>query len=361
MRAKAILAIMILATCISVTEAAGKKSKVAAPKKNILVEVAQSKRQWTGVAVSKEGRIFVNYPRWSNDVPVSVAELKGNQVIPYPDGSWNQWKAGQYPKKQWVCVQSVYVDGKNNLWVLDPASPHMKGVVADGPKLVKFDLNTNMPMQTYSFDRTVAPEKSYLNDVRIDLQHNIAYITDSGLGAIVVLNLADGTARRLLADHPSTKAEDTKIVINGQTWERDGKNPKINSDGIALDPRNQTLYYQALTGRTLYSVPVAALLDKKLTPEQLGQKVTKVTPNVVVDGIEFGVDGKLYLSSIEDYSIKRLALPSKRIEGVMNDARLVWPDSFARGSGSSMYVTTSQIHLGPNPASPYRVFKFTAK
>jgi sugar lactone lactonase YvrE len=237
----------------------------------------------------------------------------------------------------------------------------MKGVVADGPKLVKFDLNTNMPMQTYSFDRTVAPEKSYLNDVRIDLLHNIAYITDSGLGAIVVLNLADGTARRLLADHPSTKAEDTKIVINGQTWERDGKNPKINSDGIALDPRNQTLYYQALTGRTLYSVPVAALLDKKLTPEQLGQKVTKVTPNVVVDGIEFGVDGKLYLSSIEDYSIKRLALPSKRIEGVMNDARLVWPDSFARGSGSSMYVTTSQIHLGPNPASPYRVFKFTAK
>lgn len=29
-----------------------------------LVEVAQSDRQWTGVAVSKEGRIFVNYPRW---------------------------------------------------------------------------------------------------------------------------------------------------------------------------------------------------------------------------------------------------------------------------------------------------------
>jgi sugar lactone lactonase YvrE len=286
---------LLLATCLS---AEAKKATTAAAKKNVLVEVAQSKRQWTGVAVSKEGRIFVNYPRWSKDVPVSVAELKGNQVIPFPGGNWNQWKPGDNAKTHWVCVQSVYVDAKNNLWVLDPASPEMKGVVEGGPKLIKFDLASNGPGQVYSFDRSIAPEKSYLNDVRIDLAHNYAYITDSGLGAIVVLNLADGTARRLLADHPSTKAEDTKIVVNGQTWIRDGKPPKINSDGIALDPKNENLYYQALTGRTLYSVPVSALLDKRLTPDQLAQKVIKVTPNVAVVGFEFGGYVKIYLSSI---------------------------------------------------------------
>lgn len=50
-----------------------------------LGEVARSKRQWTGVAVSDSGRIFVNYPRWSDDVPVSVAELKNDKPVPYPD------------------------------------------------------------------------------------------------------------------------------------------------------------------------------------------------------------------------------------------------------------------------------------
>ena len=29
-----------------------------------LVEVARSDRQWTGIAVARDGRIFVNYPRW---------------------------------------------------------------------------------------------------------------------------------------------------------------------------------------------------------------------------------------------------------------------------------------------------------
>ncbi len=30
-----------------------------------LKEIARSDKLWTGVAVSREGRIFVNYPRWS--------------------------------------------------------------------------------------------------------------------------------------------------------------------------------------------------------------------------------------------------------------------------------------------------------
>ena len=32
-------------------------------------------RQATGVAVSPTGRVFVNFPRWEQDVPISVAEV----------------------------------------------------------------------------------------------------------------------------------------------------------------------------------------------------------------------------------------------------------------------------------------------
>ncbi|MFW8449875.1 gluconolaconase, partial [Klebsiella pneumoniae] len=38
----------------------------------------------TGVTVTETGRIFVNFPRWGDDVPFTVAEVKGNQLVPYP-------------------------------------------------------------------------------------------------------------------------------------------------------------------------------------------------------------------------------------------------------------------------------------
>ena len=40
--------------------------------------------QITGVAVSKEGRMFVNLPRWTRDVPISVAEVVDGKLKAFP-------------------------------------------------------------------------------------------------------------------------------------------------------------------------------------------------------------------------------------------------------------------------------------
>jgi hypothetical protein len=40
-----------------------------------LQQAAQFEHQVTGVTVSEQGRIFVNFPRWTEDSPVSVAEV----------------------------------------------------------------------------------------------------------------------------------------------------------------------------------------------------------------------------------------------------------------------------------------------
>lgn len=40
-----------------------------------LRQAAQFEHQVTGVTVSERGRIFVNFPRWTEDPPVSVAEV----------------------------------------------------------------------------------------------------------------------------------------------------------------------------------------------------------------------------------------------------------------------------------------------
>ena len=93
-----------------------------------LMPVATFDHQVTGVAVTADGRRFVNFPRWTDDAPLSVAEVMPNGTLrPYPDAKWNSWrnaKANELPVGEYfVCVQSVVPDGHGNLWVVDPGAP----------------------------------------------------------------------------------------------------------------------------------------------------------------------------------------------------------------------------------------------
>ncbi|MXQ14834.1 hypothetical protein GR328_25990 [Microvirga makkahensis] len=45
------------------------------PSPQVFEQVATFEHQVTGVAVSQDGRIFVSFPRWTEDAPVSVAEV----------------------------------------------------------------------------------------------------------------------------------------------------------------------------------------------------------------------------------------------------------------------------------------------
>ena len=54
----------------------------------------------------------------------------------------------------------------------------------------------------------------------------------------MVVDLKTGQARRLLADHPSTKVEPgTEIVVDGMKIidPKTGKTPEFHADGIAFD------------------------------------------------------------------------------------------------------------------------------
>jgi sugar lactone lactonase YvrE len=316
-----------------------------------LEEAASNSRQWTGVAVSRQGRVFVNFPRWSADVPVSVGELnEDGSVVPYPDESYNGWQAGDESGERFVCVQSVYVDRLNRLWILDPASAWLRGVVPPGAKLLQVNLKTNKVERSYIFDETVAPRSSYLNDVRVDTGTETAFITDSGMGALVVVDLETGKARRVLEDHPSVKAEKTVVKI--------GEQPvpfTVHSDGIALDPEGGWLYYQALTGRTMYRIATSRLVDANVTGDELAGAVEKFADSGVSDGLLWTREG-IYVSAIEQSAI-RLVGPDGSVSTLVQDDRLAWPDSFARGADGTVWVTTSQIHLGPNPPEPYRIFR----
>src|SRR5438552_403919 len=246
-----------------------------------LIEVASfPDKQITGVAVStRSGRIFINFPYWSDDHSISVAEIVNGQPKPFPNDEWNKSATGRTrggepgpAGSHFVCVQSVVVDDQDNLWVLDPAAPKMQEIIKGGPKLVKIDLATNQVVQTIPFGEDVAPKKSYLNDVRIDTRTDTAFLTESANGAIIVVDLKSGKARRLLDGHPSTQPEkDVKLVVDGKALIDQQKKmpPQIASDGIALDVKNGYLYYHALTGHTLYRIKMSFLMDEKLGKHDL--------------------------------------------------------------------------------------------
>src|SRR5689334_15149106 len=67
--------------------------------------------QITGVSVSKTGRMFVNFPHWSDHYFNAVVEVaKDGTAKPFPDETWNRWDSKPNAGKQFVCVQSVVVD-----------------------------------------------------------------------------------------------------------------------------------------------------------------------------------------------------------------------------------------------------------
>ena len=135
----------------------------------------------TGVTVSHQGRIFVNFPKWGDEVEFTVAELRDGRPVAYPDQATNDTQ-DEDPAAALVSVQSVVVDPADRLWILDTGSPLFQETEYGGPKLVCVDLESDRVVRTICFAQDVALPTSYLNDVRFDLRRaeaGIAYITDS--------------------------------------------------------------------------------------------------------------------------------------------------------------------------------------
>jgi sugar lactone lactonase YvrE len=321
--------------------------------------------QFTGVALSKTGRMFVNYPRWQGPHDSDVVEVQSNGIArPFPDKDWNTWDKNQSGSNKWVCVQAVYVDDKDQLWVVDPAAPGMESVQGNGAKLVRIDLNSNRVVRIYNLTE-LAGKDSYLNDVRVDTESNFAYLTESKQGGIVVLNTDTGTARMVLRKEPPVIADPNhKLTIGGAELQRNGKPMKINSDGIALSSDRQWLYFKPLSDTKLYRIRTADLQNALATGADVENKVEDLGANFTCsDGMIFDPRGNLYLSDIEHFAIMRVT-PALKLEVVAHDNRFIWPDTFAWSPDGSLYVTCSQIQNMPwshdgrsTRTTPYAIYK----
>ena len=312
----------------------------------------------TGVTVSHKGRIFVNFPKWGDDVSFTVAEIRKGETVAYPDESINQTNPADQAAAL-VSVQSVVVDPVDRLWILDTGSPLFQPTKYGGPKLVCVDLKTDQVSKKILFPQDVALPTTYLNDIRFDLRRGsegMAFITDSaqkGSNGIIVVDLASEQSWRRLHDHPSVKPEELQTflpIVEGRPFleqQPDGSvkhGASMGSDGIAINADGTRLYYCPLGSRKLYSVDTNALSDQSLKEQEVGATVIdEGDRGGASDGLESDSAGNIYSTNYEHNAILRRS-PDKRWETLTHDPRLLWPDTLSLATDGYLYVTANQLH-----------------
>lgn len=288
--------------------------------------------QVTGITICEKGRMFVNFPRWRDGVPYSVAEvLNDGKHRPYPDPQTNRWENGDaVDPHKFVCVQSV-VAYQGILYVLDTKNPSMREIV-DTPTIYVYDLKTDTPLRTYKLGDSTK-KHSYTNDLRVDDKAGKIYLTDSGAPGLIVVDMESGENYRVLDDHAYTTAEFGCFMPGGRPYEG-----TIHSDGIALDRRNDILYFHALTGYTLYGIPTAQLIDRRIDDQRISSMKTPAPDGMIIDD-----KGRLYMGDLEKSEVIYLTPDRSEIRTLARGGNISWPDTFTIYNGE-LYFTNSRIH-----------------
>jgi sugar lactone lactonase YvrE len=302
-----------------------------------------------GIGVSAKGRVFATAPSSSARSRFSLVEVdsKSGEITPYPDAAWNDFSDHGDGKSEWISVQALWVDKADHLWALDSSLAKV-GQDRLPPKLVEFNLATNKVIRQYDF-KSVVSAKDSLNDLRIDLVHHYAYLTNAGnKGSLVVLDLKTGEARQVLIGARSTFADPQQHLMFGSeiALRPDGSAAAIHADGIALSPDAQWLYYRPLTDHNYWRVPTAALRDARLSDADLIKKVEYLGSSALTGGLVMDGHGTLYGGDLEHGTVVAITrTPSHTLSTkvfVSDPSKLSWADGFAI-SGGYLYIADSHL------------------
>ncbi|CAF3555619.1 unnamed protein product [Adineta steineri] len=335
---------------------------------NRLIEVAQSPDyQWNGVALTKTNRIFAAFPRATGDVTLSVAEILSNNILkPYPGGDWNTFNpttSYDNPDKRFVNINAILTDTQNNLWVVDSGMVGNKTYV-NGSKLIKINLSTNKVERIYSTSSLNAPPGFALNDVRIGSQY--AFLTESGLGSVVIIDLESGQVRRVLDQHPSTKfAYPTVVRMEGRVvLDTNGKPKKMPNNNLELTPDETILYYKPSFSYNWFQIATNYLLDESMNESQLGGKVSTSWKTMPTGGTTMDDQGFIYLMDLERQAIWQQSILDGSWKLIVRDERIIWGDASDVSQDGYLYVPMSQnnnipsFNNGTNQViKPFKMYK----
>ncbi|KAF7335040.1 putative major royal jelly protein [Mycena venus] len=259
-----------------------------------------------GVSTTPSGRLFVLYAR-----------VDGTQAQGLPEVvEWINDTGVPFPQRGVELVRRQHVRPGHDA----------------GPKLVVVDLSTNQVKRVYNM-ANVTESASLLDDIRFNPATGMGYLTDAGVGALIVLDLDSGRAIRVLDGDEST----------GAFTPPSGEGTLLRSSTGGVFPasggmfRIETQYLDA----AFYNSSLANTLAQYVEPFAL-------TPST--GGTAIDAEGSIYVSDTDRQAIEKVYANGTRVT-VVRDERLLWVDAMWISSDEKLWMPAAQLNRGV-PFSP---------
>ena len=169
-----------------------------------------SDRIWDAVLPLPDGRMVLEAPAWlGNTGPQLFIRTPDGATAPWPAALWEtaQDSAAQdtkAPMPRIVAAAGLTRTAEGSLWVLDSGVPQREQPTKAAPRLLEIDPARNAVVRSVPIQADALQPGSILSGVAV--HGHTAYVPDSGVGAILVVDLQTGVSRRFLDRHPALVA-----------------------------------------------------------------------------------------------------------------------------------------------------------
>ena len=115
----------------------------------------------------------------------------------------------------------------------------------------------------------------------------------------------------------------------------------MHSDGIALDTKNDLLYFHAWTGYSLYAISTDKLITNNT--QEIEKSVKFIAKTSAPDGMIIDNLGNLFLADLENNKIIKLDVSSGNTTVAAEGEKVKWADTFSIYN-NELFYTNSRIN-----------------
>tara|TARA_R110002096_G_scaffold16106_20_gene55087 strand:+ start:5065 stop:6285 length:1221 start_codon:yes stop_codon:yes gene_type:complete len=298
-----------------------------------------------GMAVTPDGTMFISLHQFfeTRERVVKVDRLGDVTAFPNDEVSTGQSKSALPVLDSVMGVRDA--EG-GIIWMLDNGR---RGESL--PKLIGWNVGGDRLHQVHYLPAPATLPTSFLVDFAVDPSEPFIYIADPASGtdaALIVLDLRNGLARRVLQSHDSVVPEKQLMIVNGkklQVKRPDGTEaePLAGVNPITIDRRGRWLYYGPMKGRQLYRISTSLLRNEAATPTELEEGVELYSSKPDCDSIAIDARDNIYVGDLSLNAIRIIQPKTRRMETFVKDPKLCWPDGLTFGGDGRLYFYCNQL------------------
>lgn len=293
---------------------------------------------WDAIVPLPDGRMVMEAPAWvGNTGPQLFVRETDGQLHPWPDTQWNARQGDA--ASRFVALGGLTRTADGHIWVLDSGVPNRMAPAVAPPKLIEIDPAAGTVLRVVPVQASALRPGSILSGIAV--HGSTAYVPDSGVAGLLVIDTTSSTAKRFLDHHPDLIASRPIVTPNGPVRDISGHYASVDASMVAVSPDGSWIVLQA-PGQYLSRVSTAMFTDPDITPAAFEESVTQWFKTPSLGGMTIDNDGTLYWSDITTSSI--LSYTTGRVpRRLITDPRLQWPTTPGLDGHGHLYVSASQI------------------